>query len=240
MRFDFDTTIVRTPSNFDPLALFQPDTTFNPTISFYIIDPAGSELRLPVNPEEISIRREKLFETVNIVSLGEIDFTSKGTKISEISFTSFFPGEYDPSYCNYSPVPSPIDAAKQLNDWAASNKPVRLLITGMNVNQLVLLSAHTSSIRGTDPGDIFFELTFRSWRPVQIRADDQKQSNRPDLKPVEKVHIVKQGECLWKIAKQELGNSGRWQDIYAINVNKKTIGPDPNLIYPKQRLVMPA
>ena len=32
-----------------------------------------------------------------------------------------------------------------------------------------------------------------------------------------KVHVVKNGESLWKIAHQELGDGGRWKEIYALN-----------------------
>ncbi|MEM3453456.1 MAG: hypothetical protein QW835_07540, partial [Candidatus Hadarchaeum sp.] len=98
-------------------------------MDFYLIDPAGPTLHLPVNPiGDITIRREKQYETVNIINIGEVDFPT-GEKLKEISFSSFFPAEYDPSYCRYPDLPDPQEAMNQLTAWTASKKPVRLIIT---------------------------------------------------------------------------------------------------------------
>jgi len=60
-------------------------------MDFYLIDEStGTLLHLPVNPEEVTINREKLYETVELLNLGEVDFP-KGEKLKEISFSSFFP-----------------------------------------------------------------------------------------------------------------------------------------------------
>jgi nucleoid-associated protein YgaU len=208
------------------------------SMDFYLISP-GEELRLPVNPPEVQIKQEKLYETVSIIRLGEVDYTPDATKIAEITFASFFPKEYDPSYCNYQP-PNPLDAAQKLKIWTDSQKPVRLLITGLlDINQLVLLSATTYTVKGGFPDDIYFEISCRAWRPVKVRTTGYNYTTRTDLKPAPKVYIVKSGDCLWKIAKQNLGSSAKWPSIYNIPENKKTIGPNPDLIYPGQRLVMP-
>lgn len=49
--------------------------------------------------------------------------------------------------------------------------------------------------------------------------------------------IVK-GDSLWKIAEQQLGDPYRWTEIYQLN--KATIGNNPDLIYPDVALKMPA
>ena len=48
---------------------------------------------------------------------------------------------------------------------------------------------------------------------------------------------VRNGDCLWNIAASELGDGGRWQEIYELN--KKEID-EPRLIYEGQVLVLPA
>ncbi len=201
------------------------------------MDPAGTKLHFPVNPQEVNIRREKKFETVNILSLGEIDFP-QGEKVKEITFSSFFPKEYDMSYCRYEPVPDPQIAMNQLNTWMVDKKPVQLIITDTAVNVFVLVSSHVSTFRGGEPGDVYFDLTCRTWREVKIRtAADTSPSQRTDLKPVPKTYVVKSGDSLWKIAKLNLGSGSRLDEIYELN--KDLIGPDPNQIYPGQELVMP-
>jgi nucleoid-associated protein YgaU len=61
---------------------------------------------------------------------------------------------------------------------------------------------------------------------------------REDWKPIPQTYIVQSDDSLWAIAKLQLGAGSRWRDIYEINT--ETIGPNPDLIFPGQELVMPA
>lgn len=209
-------------------------------MDIYLMD-ERTTLRLPVNPENVEIRREKLIETKQLANIGEVDFPA-GEKVKEITFSSFFPARYDPSYCRYPKIPDPAHAMQLLTSWTASKKPVRLLITKTPVNVLVLVSAHVSEFRGGEPGDIYYTLTVRPWRQVRVQTAASAQSgqaravSRPDTKPVPKVYVVKPGDSLWKIARLHLGSGARWREIYA--KNQKVIGPDPNRIRPGMRLVI--
>ncbi|HOV80752.1 MAG TPA: LysM peptidoglycan-binding domain-containing protein [Bacillota bacterium] len=216
-------------------------------MDIYLIDPAGPQLHLPVNPGEVTIRREKAIETVNIINIGEVDFPI-GERVKEIAFSSFFPAEYDPSYCRYADLPDPQEAMNQLTAWMMKRGPVRLIITDTIVNVLVLVSVHQSIFRGGEPGDVYFDLTCRTWREVKVRTAREATAPvdsggvavepRPDLKPVPKIYEVKPGDSLWAIAKLNFGDGSKWSDIYALNRDR--IGPDPNLIATGLQLVMPA
>jgi nucleoid-associated protein YgaU len=50
-------------------------------------------------------------------------------------------------------------------------------------------------------------------------------------------YTVKSGDSLSKIAKSQLGDGGRWREIYELNV--ELIGKDPDLIHPGQQLRLP-
>jgi len=217
-------------------------------MDFYLIDPAGPQLHLPVNPGEVIIRRDKQYETINIINIGEVDFPH-GEKLKEISFSSFFPNHYDASYCNYPDLPGPQEAMNQLTAWTASKKPVRLIITKTIINVLVLVTAHVTTLKGGEPGDVYYDLICRTWREVKVRTAAEaaapvaspgvaQQRPRPDLKPVPKIYVVKPGDTLWAIAKLQYGSGSKYSAIY--NANKVVIGPDPAKITPGMKLVMPA
>lgn len=212
-------------------------------MDFYFIEPGGPSFHLPVNPEEVNISRSKGMETVQIIGKGEIDFPS-GQKVREISFSSFFPKIYDSSYCKYSELPDPQSAMNRLTTWMNARTPIRLIISETEVNVLVLISAHNSTFKGGEPGDVYYDLTCRTWTDIRVRSIDNKNSSqagserRTDVKPAAKTYTVKSGDSLWLIAKLAYGNGQRWKDIYELN--KKLIGPSPDLIRPGQKLVMPA
>lgn len=210
-------------------------------MDIHLKDGAGKDFQFPVNPEEITITRGKSLETVNILSLGEYEFPA-GEKVKEIAFSSFFPASYDEGYCKYSELPDPQEAMNQLTRMMNSKTPVRLIITETAVNVLVMISAHNTTFKGGEPGDVYFELTARTWRDMKVHTNTsvapKTQGSRPDTKPKTKTYTVKSGDTLSKIAKLELGSSAKWQAIY--NANVKIIGKDPGKIKPGQKLVMPS
>ncbi|SEO98644.1 LysM peptidoglycan-binding domain-containing protein [Propionispora vibrioides] len=203
----------------------------------YFTDPQTQEsLQIPVLPPKITIKWERQTETVNILNLGEVDFTT-GKKLQEISFSSFFPIEYTPTYCRYADIPDPATAYMTLDGWCAAqntdyvpDRPVRLMITGtsLNINMLVLISNLETEDRGGEPGDIYYSLSCREWREIKVRteAEQYARNNRPNPKPKPKIvqQKIKSGdtvqEFLYKIAKQHYGNGQDWNKVYNMNKAK--------------------
>lgn len=62
---------------------------------------------------------------------------------------------------------------------------------------------------------------------------------RPQPGNGQRIHIVKSGDWLSKIAITYYGDMNKWPVIYNHPQNKKTIGPNPDMIKPGQRLVIP-
>ncbi len=214
-------------------------------MDIYLIDGTRNFFHFPVNPEEMTISRSKGYETINMLEYGEFDFTL-GDKIKEITFSSFFPKDYDPSYCRYSNLPTPQAATNQLNRFLVSKSPAQLVITGTGVNVPVYVITYNTTFRGGEPDDIYFDLTFRTWRDAKVQSKKASSSSkktgqssaRTDLKQTGKTYTVKTGDSLSKIAKLELGDSSKWNAIYKLNT--KIIGGNPNMIKPGQKLVMPS
>ena len=55
-----------------------------------------------------------------------------------------------------------------------------------------------------------------------------------------RTYVVRPGDTLSAIAKHELGASARWPEIYRVPQNRTTIGSNPGLIQPGQRLILPS
>lgn len=216
-------------------------------MDFYILNDK-STFHFPVNPPELTVEGEKQIETIEIIDIGEVDIPT-GDKRAGIRFSSFFPIEYDPGYCRYPDLPVPLEAVKTLEKWRDDGNPVRLLITGSGIDDLVLIISVNRQTVGGEVDDIYFDIAFRTWKEIKVKIIGSSSTmsiqsvdgsaSRPDPKPVPKTYKVVSGDSLWRIAKMQLGDGNRWQDIYNIQANKDLIGPDPGKIYPDQVLVMP-
>ncbi|KAF6618414.1 nucleoid-associated protein YgaU [Paenibacillus jamilae] len=212
-------------------------------MEFSLTDGKGKKFQFPVNPEEVTISRQKGFDTTTILSYGEFDFP-QGEKVKEISFSSFFPKEYNPAYCTYEDIPDPQEAMNTLNGFLLSKSPLRFIITETAVNVPVIVASHNSIFRGGEYGDVNFDLSLRTWSEMKVakkagtgsKSATVNKKPRTDMKEKKKTYTVKSGDSLSKIAKLELGDSSQWSRIYQLN--KKTIGKNPNAIKPGQKLVL--
>lgn len=157
----------------------------------YIVDESKNyTFHFPVNPlEKLSIEKDKKFITVDILDFGEVDIPDKGEKITEISFDTLLPKEYDSSYCRYVDIIAPNDTIKLLESWKDGEQPVRLIITDFEFNNLVSISKLIPEERAGEPGDKYINISFRTFRKAKIgiyQSSDtssnvlQLQDNRSD------------------------------------------------------------
>ncbi|HGM1134983.1 LysM peptidoglycan-binding domain-containing protein [Clostridioides difficile] len=208
------------------------------------------DFHFPVNPfDSLSIKKEKRFETVDIVNLGEFDIKKEGEKIREISFKTFLPFQYDASYCRYSELKNPIEVVAMLEKWVDQAEPLRLIITGFGYNGLVTISSFSNTQTAGREEDRDIEITFRTYRELKIETLKKEtksntktdlKDNRPNTQSSSKTYIVTSTDTLWSIAKKFLGKGSRWPEIYNIPENKKVIGKNPNVIKKGQKLVIPS
>ncbi|EMT54709.1 peptidoglycan-binding lysin domain-containing protein [Brevibacillus borstelensis AK1] len=211
-------------------------------IQFWLSFGNGAErLQLPVNPESIRIQSSHTYEDVTVSQLGE--YTVIGdAKLWDFSFSSFFPRDYNSSYCEYETIPAPWDAVQTIETWMKSRRPIRLTITGTPINYAVTVrSFNIDAERGGEPGDIYYDLALKEYvfidtKTVEVLGDTAKvksESTRPTNREIPSSYTVKAGDNLTKIG---LRFGKPWRDIYAKNT--KVIGPDPNRIYPGQVLAL--
>jgi nucleoid-associated protein YgaU len=75
-------------------------------------------------------------------------------------------------------------------------------------------------------------------RTARFREMQERVAEARELAAAKKrVYVVQSGDSLSKIAKEELGDAGRWPEIFELNKDKIK---DPNLIHPGQELKMPS
>lgn len=55
--------------------------------------------------------------------------------------------------------------------------------------------------------------------------------------PTSTTYTIRAGDCLWNIAKNQMGDALKWQDIF--NANKDILGSNPDLIHPGTTINLP-
>lgn len=141
------------------------------SIQFWLSFNNGAErIRLPVNPPVISVNSPFGFEDIEVSQLGEITII-KERGLKEISFSTFLPKFYNASYCEYTDIPEPTEIIRTIERWRDSRKPIRLVITGTDVNMACTIrDLGYEQERAGSPGDIYFDMTLKEYRFVVLRT----------------------------------------------------------------------
>lgn len=221
-------------------------------IEFWLSYNNGAEkLRLPVNPPSLSVKSPFTNTDIDVVNLGQ--FTVIGDRgLKDFSFSSFFPRDYNPTYCEYVDFPTPQECVDTLEKWRDTRRPIRFIVTGTSINYAVTIRDFQYDIeRAGSIGDIYYSLELKEFKflhlkqEIDVKKPNPAKNNRPPVvnkgQPEKKIssYTVKAGESLSKIAakKEVYGDMNQWRKLY--NANKKAIGANPNIIKPGLKLVIP-
>ena len=132
-----------------------------------------------------------------------------------------------------------------LEKWKTSTQPIRVIISDCDFNLAMSIDKLTKKHREGDK-DVYYTLELSEYRFLNVPAvqvESQQQSdtnglnNRPNTQTTPKSYTVVSGDCLWNISKKYYGDGSQYTKIY--EANKGTIGSNPNLIKPGQKLVIP-
>lgn len=202
---------------------------------------------LPVNPPELVISGGgTAFSDAQVIKGGERTIIGN-RMLQSVALSSFFPRDYDPSYCVRKSIPDPWEAVDKINKWRDSGKPVKLLITGTDINMYATIRKFDYREKGGEPGDVYFDIEFKEFRFIKIREvvkTEQKsepkveqQSDRPETAATANTYTVVKGDCLWNIAKRFYGSGAQYTKIFAANSPPLE---NANVIYPGQVLTIPS
>lgn len=205
--------------------------------------------QFPVNPASFQVSAGgNSFNDVQVLEKGEI--TVIGDKqLSTVTFSSFFPRDYDEGFCSTSDIPDPYDAVRKIERMRLLNKPVRLIISGTDVNMSCTIRQFDHEERGGEPGDVYFTIQFKEYRTFSTRtivdnSVKKVESARPSEKTQPKTYTVVKGDSLWAISEKFGIGGANYKKLYdanqaTIDSKNKGTGNSKNTIYPGQVFTIP-
>lgn len=231
----------------------------------FVLIKGGSNFRFPVTPAEFSIQSGNMNQTVTVVRRGEINLWGP-ENLEGLTIESFFPNQQY-NFCTYAGFPKPWECVKTIDDWRNSGEPLRIVIVdsklNVDINYEVLIESFEKGLRDST-GDVYFTLSLRRYKrlnvpiatsnyqaptirttpPTKITEAEKDSTNKinadgsiTSTTQPEKTYTVVDGDTLWDIAKDHLGNGSDWQRIFEFN---KTTIKDPNSIDIGQIIKLPS
>ena len=208
------------------------------------------DMLLPIPPQKIPIKYPGQNETATLINGEEINIT-RPPGLAEISVDVVLPQMDYPCAMWDGSVEDAEEFISRLQDLKESGDAFEFIVIrdSFDTNMDVTLEDYKVSDDVKEGLDLVVSITMKEARhygtkimnfaivPEQpIPAAASPEPERPAARPQVKTHTVKSGDCLWNIAKKQLGDGSRWKEIHDLNRDKIS---NPNLIHPGLVLVMP-
>ena len=212
---------------------------------------------MPITPSKVKVKINNQNKTLVLISGEEINIL-KEAKLTDVSFDLLLPqvsypftngGAQSADY--YLSLFERLKKSKEPFQWILNRS--RPDGTGMFFSNLTV---GMEDYQITDDAKEGFDLTvsvklrqYRAFGTKTVKLSPPPAPSQPATATVEPPkretssapknasYTVKSGDCLWNIAKKQLGDGSRWKEIYELNKDKIK---NPNLIYPDQSLTLPS
>jgi len=224
----------------------------------FFFDYDNETIRLPVNPEKFTIKMGQDHTTKNVIGLGAIDLLGD-IKLQEIEFDVELPCQKQTYITTKNQFKGPNFYLEKFDFYRKEKKPIRFVVTRdyqeakdlNNISILVTIKDLQVDEEAQEEGDLKVNIKLIEYKPYSSKTVNivikqnkpttvKKTSNsnkRQEKTPKSQTYTVKSGDCLWNIAKKFYGDGSKYTKIY--NANKSKI-KNPSLIYPGQKLTIPA
>lgn len=209
--------------------------------NFYFSD-GGDVLTFPITPGELTIKVGSNNKVVTLISEGDINIL-KSPSLTEIEFEARFPMRKYPYSREYSAFQNYFDKFKDLKE---NKKPFRFIVARemmkggrtWDTNILVALEEFEINEDADEGDDVLITFTLKQYKEYgvkQLPASSIKtttstssitrpNTNAPSSNNKSSSYTIKNGDCLWNIAKKFYGDGSKWTKIY--NANKSAIEAD--------------
>lgn len=207
-------------------------------------------LVLPITPPAVNISHSNQNKTITLINEGEVNVL-KNSKLTDISFEFMIPSQkYAFSATPYLGQKTYIDTLKRLK---TEKKPFQFIIVRFKpngkisfyTNVKVSLEDYTLKEDANNGFDVIATVKLKEYKKYGTKIIVTNAENKATLQDVRDTsnapmpmnptpYIVKSGDSLWAIAKKYYGDGAKYKAIAEANNIK-----NPNLIYPKQDLILP-
>ena len=211
---------------------------------------------MPITPSKVKVKINNQNKTLTLISGEEINLL-KTAALTDVSFDLILPQSPYP-FANGNAQPAQVyltvfeylKKSKKPFQWTLyRNRPsgTALFYSDMTVS-LEDYQITDDVKEGLDIGVSVKLRQYRAFGTKTVKLSPASSPAQPATATVEPPpretsnapqntsYIVKSGDCLWNIAKKQLGDGSRWKEIYELNKDKIK---NPNLIYPDQSLILP-
>lgn len=171
---------------------------------------------LTVNPAEIAVSRPNRNRVLPLAMGGTVNVWG-GRGLREVRLTTFLPWPSSPFYDGQSPE----GVLAKLRRWQDSGDPVRLIVSGSDINDAFLIEDVTEVLREGDR-DVGLTLTLREYKFKSALAAlaggaggtaSAGGTVREDRRVMPATYTVKKGDTLWDIACRFYGDGTKWGDL---------------------------
>ena len=170
-----------------------------------------------VNPARLTVTRPNENRVRSLAMGGTVNIWG-GRGLREVKLTTFLPAATSPFYNGQEPE----SVLAMLKSWQDSGDPVRLIISGSDINDAFLIEDVSETLAEGDR-DVGLTLTLREYKfksALAALAGGSAASvskTRTDERVTPKTYTVKKGDTLWDIACRYYGDGTKWGAIAAKN-----------------------
>lgn len=183
-------------------------------------------IKLPVNPEWLSIETESNHKSYCLVNVGEVSVLDYPMG-SKVVLESFFPGRGSYFCSGVETVISPAECVEKIKNWRDSLRPMRLTVTGgaKDLSLACSIERFDYTENWGENGDIYFRLELKEYKWYKLQAvttvsgssNAQGGSERTADTQVPTTYTVQAGDSLWRICQRYFGNGSKYKEIAALN-----------------------